>query len=245
MKVVSYTALFYGVDYLPYALRSVNNVIDLSFIVYTPHPSQSHNTDIKPLETSAELFGSIEGIDKVMWKEVHKAYHEHEHRNAAVNLCKEAGADLILVLDYDEVWHEDVLRKALDFVWEKNSARDWLINFTHLWRSFNWCCKDDLWPVRIIDTRHSEGVGYVPKELGDIYHLGYCIRTEVMEYKWQIQGHHNELRSNWFSEKWVWPPVRDCHPTNERDWWIPKEFDKSQLPEVLKSHPFYSLEYIP
>lgn len=247
MNVQSYTILHYGRDYLPYALRSVYDAVDRLHILYTPHPSHGHRTDARPPDNRAELMQAAFVHDpdrKIAWYDIDTYWNEGPQRDMAVHVCQQAGADMILVVDCDEVWQPVTLQTALDHVWAKNTARNWLINFTHFWRSFDWVCRDNNWPVRIIDLRHSDGTGYVPAEVGAIYHFGYAVREEMMLYKWQIHGHKGELRPDWW-EKWdTWPPVPDCHPTNGENWWVAEEFDKALLPELMKSHPFYNLEKI-
>ena len=256
-NIYAYVVLHYGKDYLPYSLKSIYDSVDRLYIFYTPHPSHGHMTDVSPVETRAELMSTIRDdlgrdemtLGKVHWHET-DIWNEGQQRDYAVRFLFNSGADLILVCDYDEIWHPHVLDKALNHVWQTNGARNWLVNFRHAWRSFNFMCDDNNWPVRIIDTRHADGIGYVPKELGDIYHMGYAVTDSVMHYKWECHGHKDELRPNWFEEKWqAWPPVDDCHPTNGKNddgvgWWNPQPFDKRELPYVLHNHPFFNLERI-
>lgn len=252
MKVNSLTVLHYGVDYLSYSLRAISPLVNQSLIFYTPHPSHGHSSNLPPIETRDELMASIpvDEWSKLTWVDTEAFWYEGQQRDYALKVASE-NADLVLTMDYDEVWNPEVLEKTLDYIWRQNKARNWLLNFSHhLWRSFNWACQDDGWPVRVIDTRHNRGLAYIPKELGNVYHLGYAIPSRVMEYKLSIHGHKDELRPNWLEEKWqAWPPVEDCHPTNGRKengegWWNPKPFDKWQLPEVMYSHPFFNLERI-
>lgn len=248
IKVASYTILHYGKSYLPYALRSVKDVVAKNYIFYTAHPSHGHQGSLPPPETKNELLDSLQGLD-VTWRET-DIWNEGPQRDFAVRTLVNEGADIILNLDYDEIWHPEILEKTIKLVIKKKSARNHLINFIHLWRSFNYCCRDDGWPVRLIDTRFLSGINYIPRELGDIYHFGYAITDEVMRYKLSIHGHKDEIRSNWFEEKWsAWPPVDDCHLTNGRKdngegWWNPLPFDKQQLPEVMRDHPWWAEEMI-
>jgi hypothetical protein len=187
--------------------------------------------------------------DKLTWVDTNDFWMEGRQRDFALRVASE-GADLVLVLDYDEVWHEDVLRNILNHVWQENKARQWLINFSHIWRSFSFVCRDDAWPVRIIDTRHDDGVAYISRNFGPIYHMGYCVSDAVLNYKLSCHGHKDELRPGWLENKWqAWPPVEDCHPTNGRKtdgtgWWNPEPFDRQQLPGVLHSHPYWNLERV-
>lgn len=244
----SYSVVHYGADYLSYALQSVYHSVDQLHVIYTPHPSHGHQTDVPPVESREQLHQAAFAYDpdnKVHWYDISNAYYEGQHRDKAVEVCQKAGADMVLVVDCDEIWHKDILDKALDYAWELNRARNWLINFTHFWRSFDWVCRDQGWPVRIIDLRHRDGTGFIPAEFGEIYHFGYAVRNEIMAYKWRIHGHKDELRPDWLETKWqAWPPPEDCHPTNERGFWNPVKFDKTELPVLMRAHPFWDKERI-
>ena len=245
-RIIAYMVAHYGKDYIPYALRSIVNHVSHVNIFYTPHPSHGHQTTAQCPETKEEIWQASDiGSDKIRRYELKNIFYEGQQRDHAVELCKQEGADLILVVDCDEVWPAEVLTQALEFVWIENKARQWLINFTHLWRSFNWVCRDQGWPVRILDMRYNSGLAYVPKEFGDIYHFGYAVSNSIMAYKWKIHGHRDELRPGWFENKWLqWPPPPDCHPTNSEGFWNPVPFDRDQLPSVLHDHPFFHLEKV-
>lgn len=248
MKVHSYTVVHYGADYISYALRSIYEHVDQAHIIYTPHPSHGHQTDQPPIETRDEIQAAALAYDperKIRWYDIRNAYYEGKHRDQAVKICKDAGAEMILVVDYDEVWPQSTLKTALSRVAESNFAREWRINFTHLWKSFDYACYDQGWPARILDLRHNDEVAYIPKEFGEIYHFGYAVRDEVMRYKISIHGHKNEMRQDWLEKQWAaWPPAKDCHPTNEEDFWTPVKIDKHELPLIMREHPYYDLERI-
>lgn len=251
MKIHSLTIVHYGSVYLSYALRSVNPVVERSFIFYTPHPSHGHRIDAPPIESREQIMASIpaDEWDKLTWIDTDNFWYEGHQRDYALSVAGE-NADLVLVVDYDEVWPAETLTAVINHVWRENKTRQWLLNLSHLWRSFNYIIRDDAWPVRIFDLRHDSGLAYVPRELGPVYHFGYAVSDEVMKYKWLCHGHKDELRPDWFETKWAaWPPVDDCHPTNGRKtdgtgWWNPEPFDRQELPEVLHSHPYFDRERI-
>lgn len=251
-RIASYSIVHYGKSYLSYALRSVRPITDHNFIFFTPHPSHGHRTDLPPIESRDEVMSSIpvDMWDKITWYDTDTFWHEGGQRDYALSIASQ-DYDLVINLDYDEIWSEEALEAIINHVWKSNNARNHLLNFYgHFWRSFSWICKDEGWPVRIIDTRHKSGLAYIPKELGPVWHFGYAISDKVMQYKLQIHGHHDELRPEWLEEKWnVWPPVEDCHPTNGRKedgtgWWNPEPFDKYLLPEFMYSHPYFNLDKI-
>lgn len=253
MKVHSLTILHYGKDYLSYALKSVYPYVDACHVFYTPTPSHGYQTDTPPIETKEELMAAAYAHnpdDKIRWYDMLGARQEGPQRDTALQTVQGAGADIVVVLDYDEVWDPVVLQSMLIEVIEKNTVRHWLVNMIHFWRSFNWACYDNGWPVRIIDLRNSSRTDSLSQELGRVYHFGYAITDRVMRYKWQIHGHKSELRHNWLNDKWSrWPPPDNCHPTNGRNeqgqpFWTPQPFDRNGLPGFMKSHPFYNLEKI-
>jgi hypothetical protein len=231
----------------------VYNLMDEVHVLYSPHPSHGHTTSAPPVESRAEILEAAFAYDpehKVIWHET-DIWNEGQQRDYAVNVLSQRGVQIITVLDYDEIYPYSTLKNILNYVWEINSARNHLLNFYgHFWRSFNYICKDENWPVRIIDTRHRDGIAYIPRELGPVYHFGYAITDKVMSYKLKIHGHRDELRPGWYEEKWqAWPPVEDCHPTNGRKengegWWNPEPFDRYLLPEFMYQHKWFNEEII-
>lgn len=246
MKIHSLTILHYGKDYLPYALRSVYDQVDQCHIFYTPTPSHGHQTNIPPVETKDELRAAAFAYNpggKIRWYDVENLRYEGQHRDLALQTIIGAGADIVLVVDYDEIWPAKVLADSLEQVINHGETRNNLINMIHFWRSFGYACYDQGWPVRIIDTRFVSGTNYL--QTGKVFHFGYAVTDRVMAYKWLIHGHKNELRPGWLDNIWPkWPPADDCHPTNDKGFWRPVPFDKTVLPEFMKGHPFYNLEMI-
>ncbi len=251
MKIHSLTILHYGKDYLSYALRSVYHSVDKCHIFYTANPSHGHQTNFPPIETKEELMDAAFAYDpdnKVIWHDMLNVFNEGTQRDLALLAVRDAGAELVLVVDYDEIWPTSKVDEILSL--EFPPVRNHLINMIHFWRSFDWACYDNGWPVRLIDLRYAEGTHYLPQEVVRVFHFGYATTNSVMDYKWQIHGHKNELRPNWFSTYWsAWPPVENCHPTNGRNkngeaFWKPEPFDKEQLPDFMHMHPFWGLEKI-
>jgi hypothetical protein len=243
MEVHSLTILHYGKDYLSYALRSVYHQVEQCHIFYTPTPSHGHATNTPPIETREELLQAAyqyDPDDKVKWYDMHNIINEGVQRDLALEYVRRAGAERVVVIDYDEIWPSNI-SLALNFP----PVRNHVVNMIHFWRSFNWCCKDNGWPVRIIDLRHNEGTHYIPKDLIQVYHFGYAVTNRIQHYKWKIHGHKNELRPNWFQDKWhKWPPPEDCHPTNEANFWMPRLFDKLKLPDFMRDHHFWGVDKI-
>lgn len=251
MEVHSCTILHYGASYLAYALKSVYDQVNRLHVFYNPTPSHGTQTKLTCPDSRDDLLLAAFAYDpdeKIRWYETDHR-QEGPQRDAALEVCRQAGAELVLVVDCDEVWSPSTLQLCLAHAYygrgPSGPSRNWLLNFTTLWRSFNWVCTDDLWPVRMIDLRQSEKTtAYLPREYGATYHFGYAVRDEVLRYKMAIHGHHAEWRPDWYDTKWnAWPPPDDCHPTN-LNFWHPKPFDKENLPQVMRSHPWWGAERI-
>lgn len=244
MKVASMTVLHYGLSYLPSALASVRDFVDYSLVSYTPHPSHGSRAPVQCPETEAELRDAAHtASDKVRWTRVDQFWQEGKHRDHALAQC--ADADVVLVLDADEVWDPAVLDAALKQVVD-GSASIWRLRFTTPWRSFGWVVRDDMLPERFRDQRQGRGAQYgcIDQGHGPVWHFGYAVTDKIMRYKWMCHGHKTELREGWFEQKWEpWPPVKDVHPTCV-GFWNPEPMDKRVLPEIMRAHPFYDLDRI-
>jgi len=244
MKVSVLTVLHYGLDFLPFALKSVYDFADEIQVVYSPHPSHGHRAGEPCPERGDDLKAAALDVGpKVKWSEVNAFWREGDHRDHALSLC---GGDLVLTVDADEVWDPAVLDGALKQAWD-GSAEVWRLRFTTPWRSFSFVCKDDMLPERIRDRRPGRGAKYgcVNKDLGPIWHFGYAISTSLLRYKMQCHGHKDEWRANWLEEKWTpWPPVRDVHPTCV-GFWNPEPMDPNVLPAIMRAHPFWGVAPVP
>jgi hypothetical protein len=104
--------------------------------------------------------------NKVRWYDMLGVRHEGPQRDLALETIQSAGAELVVVVDCDEIWPRDALAFFLSEVWEKGIARNNLVNMIHFWRSFDWACYDEGWPVRIIDLRYMVSNHYLPFILG-------------------------------------------------------------------------------
>jgi hypothetical protein len=243
MKVVAYYALHYGKEWLYWSMRSIKDFVDDIVVVYSPTPSYGHGTEVACPDTSEQLKLLADRFD-AHWVNIHRSHWEGDHRDEAVHICEDMGADIILVVDHDELWEPDMLKKSLEFVMS-NSQRNYLVHMQHYWRSVGWVCYDEALPVRFIKPG-GEGNISVPREYGNVHHFGYAQTVPIMAYKWLIHGHLAELRPNWFEHTFqTWKPGDvDVHPTNV-DFWTPVRYDRTQIADLISDHPYYGMDIIP
>lgn len=241
-RVIGYIPLFYGKEYLSACIKSMEPFVERILIFYVDKPSQGHGTDLECPETEQELKEIAEAASpKVEW---YKDFfgNEGEHRANIYKYSK--GYDLVLTLDGDEVIDPNDAQNALDSAYASANRYHGIAGFINFWRSFSWVCTDGFTPVRIINLNNEEGEGVVPCK---IYHFSCAQSEAIVRYKWAISGHKDELIPGWIDEVFYkWTPgcfMNDLHPV-AHDIWNATPFDKSTLPDVLKTHPNYLKEII-
>jgi hypothetical protein len=249
MKVLAYIPLHYGKDYLGKAIESVYPVVDEILILYTPTPSHGNGTSLPCPDTKEMLLKEVAASDvddKIIWWNGTYA-REGIHRDTAFSYAKQNNFDIVVALDSDEIWNTKYLKELIVEVFERKASKC-LIWMRHLWRSFNWICDDPMRQERIYFIGNAkEHLIYADKPMNQVWHFGYARELNQVEYKISIHGHSNEWlmsKDRWFNEKYKpFPPVQDVHPTCKNTW-LPKEFNRYELPEIMHTHPYFKLEEI-
>lgn len=247
MKVVAYTALRYGVDYLGYAIRSVIDHIDEYHVLYATQPSHGHASDLPCPDTEAELHEIAwqAAGNKLQW---HRGdwHMEGEQRNSIYEYVPDA--DVIISVDSDEIYSEKLVDDIVRLAYQGGFGRYLRIPFIHYWRSFNKCVlHDPAYPVRVIFPKFKNGESvWGLQYTTPVNHLGYATRPEIVAYKWAIHGHKSELRTdvNWFQDVFMANRQFDCHPVGS-EYWNPETINPlDYMPEWMAQHPFYGKEVI-
>jgi len=248
MKVAAYIALHYGADYLGYAIRSVIDQVDRLIVLYTPVPSYGYNNSMTCPDNRSELkdIAGSEARNKLVWIDIRKGFREGDHRNQAFEYCR--NFDILAVVDADEVWEPNAFGEALRYVFNSKSGSFGAHHsgWYHFWRSFNEYCQDGFCPIRFHNLRMNRNIEDIncPSK---IYHFGYAQPRDIMQYKWAIHGHQDELIAGWFNnvyfgyQKGV---TKGLHPVSMQIWHETKDFDRNTLPDFMHEHPFFNLEKI-
>jgi len=248
MKIISFTCCHYGSDYLGWAIKSVYPFVDEAWVVYSEKPSHGHGTALtnpdsrEAVKESLYRFGDPE--DKIKWTKGTWA-HEGHHRQEAYTIARKRGADMIVVVDADEVWQPQGLQDAIKAA-RDDPAKLCKAHMVHFWRSFDWVCRDGMTPDRVRCLGASKEIKYLPTGKNPIYHFGYARELKHIKYKIAIHGHKAEWRKDWLERYSRWRPgcdMKDVHPTC-KDIWTPMEFDKTTLPEWMRDHPYYDKRLI-
>jgi hypothetical protein len=248
MNIIGYSALLYGKDYLGHAIRSIIDEVDEYFVLYTPIGSHGHRTSTPCPDTRDELYDIAYQAagEKLRWFESTWT-HEGQQRDSIFALAPDA--DVIVVLDSDEIWPPGLLREAIEetSTWHRRDIRMPMI---HYWRSLKQVIlHDPAFPVRLIYPNTKSGAETFTPHQGPcvqyrtINHFGYAQRSEIVKYKQETHGHKNEWRKDcdWFHDIFMNPlRTTDLHPVGSTAW----NWESVDVPEFLKDHPFASLDLI-
>lgn len=243
MKVIGYMALHYGLEYIQYAIRSVIDQVDEFWVLYTPFGSHGHVSSVRCPEDMNSLARAAyaAGNGKIRWCNGRWA-REGEQRDYIHHLVPEA--DVILVVDADEIWADGAAEYAVHMA-ATQPERNFRVPMIHFWRSFNRCVLyDPAWPVRVINPHNASGEKTLL--LAPIAHFGYAQSPAMVAYKWQIHGHKNELRKDcdWFADKFMANAQTDCHPVGSV-YWNPEPVNPADyLPDFMCEHPNWGKDVI-
>lgn len=247
--IIAYTALLYGLEYLEYAIRSVVDYVDEYHIIYSPVGAHGARSDMPCPETRGELlYVARKGAgNKLRWHDAGPFPHEGAQRDSIHILAP--GADIVLVVDYDEIWQPGLPERAIAAATAGHTRR-YLVPMRHYWRSFRRLIQDDGdYPVRVINTHHADGTARIVSDGLAINHMGYAISPVMMAYKWTVHGHKNQVRRdvNWFADKYLNPDAKtDLHPCAKPIWNLePTPPDTwGYMPPFMRAHPFANMETI-
>lgn len=244
MKIIAYTALRYGKDYYDAAIRSVIDAVDEYHVLYATEPSHGHWSDAVCPDSEAELRQIAEARAgmKLHW---HRGnwHQEGEQRDTIFRVAPDA--DVILVLDADEVWPPGVAQWSMGIIPDLG-YRNILNPMIHYWRSMHRAVlHDPAYPVRIICPKNPVST-WTASNNPPISHFGYAQRPEIVAYKWKIHGHLGELRRDcdWFHDVFMANRQTDCHPVGS-EYWNPEPVNPlDYLPAWMAEHPYYGREVI-
>lgn len=248
-KVIAYTALLYGADYLAYAIRSVIDYVDEYWVLYSPHGSHGSQTTLPCPDSRRDLYAIAQKAagNKLRWVDGNWT-HEGEQRDSIFDYA--SGADVIFTVDSDEIYPAGLVAELLaqTSAWHRRFIR---VPFVHFYRSFySAVIHDPAYPVRVIypHVKAEQHIHTETAQVRPIAHMGYCQRSEVIRYKLHIHGHKKELRCSpdEYVDNYYLNLNRrhDLHPVGS-EYWNPEPVNPTDyLPAWMMQHPYAHMELI-
>ncbi len=257
---IGFCCLHYGKDFLPWAIKAAQEVVEEIHVIYSDRPSFGHRSNLACPDSEDDLKrAASKFLQKPMFWHKGNFPNEGAHREAIFPVAKEREAEQILVFDSDEIFDPKMAKEALDAAAAQPAGRV-LMRFMHFYRSFKWVNHDPCMPVRILnlgpDGRPKPGEWYMSPQLRPVWHFGYMQTFPLMKYKWAIHGHLTEMKPNWFEEKYAnfQPGITiDVHPCNgwngetKRYFWEPEKTDeetRKAMEPILGDHPWFNEDLI-
>lgn len=248
MEIVASVCLHYGADFLNHAIRSIIDDVDEVIVLYSPTGSHGHQTHIPCPDTKDELYDIAYAAagDKLRWFDGQWQY-EGQQRDSIFDIVPDA--DVIVVIDSDEVYPPGLLNAAIEGT-KDSGVRDVRLPFVHFYRSMKQAIlHDPAYPVRLIYPKNKTGAEtFTPDQslpilARSVLHYGYSQRSEIVRYKLLTHGHANEFRRDcdWFNDIFMnTNRTTDLHPVGSNEWNI----ETVDVPEFMQDHPYAKLSLI-
>jgi hypothetical protein len=257
VNVIAYSCLHYGKDYLASAIRSVIDHVDEYHVLYSATGSHGHHTTTPCPETRDELYAIADSAagGKLRWHDGTWAHEGYQRDSIHVYA---PDADVILVVDADEIWSDGLALTAIGQYSEGLliGCQRWRLPMIHYWRSFyRAVLHDPAYPERVIFPKASNEWGHAsyinPSPDGKrraIQHMGYAQRSEIIRYKLETHGHRGEFRRDvdWFNDVFMANRQHDCHVVGS-EYWNPETVNPFEygMPSFMIGHPYANMDVIP
>ncbi|MFZ5906223.1 MAG: glycosyltransferase [Nitrospirota bacterium] len=186
--------------------------------------------------------------------------NETDQRNAGLDILREAGFTYCFVIDADEIYDPEELRKMKELVLSKPDADCWHVSLDTYWKSYRYRIepREPLKPpvfvkaceVRFTENRTARGKNHrvIPPETGICHHLSYAHGDDGVLRKISSFSHAREIIPGWFENVWrQWDKdheMMNLHPTHPHAYQKAVVQPYSVLPPVLKRR-YLKDEHIP
>lgn len=175
---------------------------------------------------------------------------DEDQRNACLDAAKRDGMDYLLIIDADEFYCTDDLKKLIEDIKANPDFEYYTTPWITYWKDFNHVIikqNDDKicgYPEICVNLKYNNRFVRCRRPSGNkiklltsiCCHASYVLTDEECWSKINTWGHaHQFNKEEWFKNKWKnWTEnTINLHPIVPHDWYKAIEFNKN-LPEVLK-----------
>lgn len=244
MKIIGCLALFYGLDTVELAIKSVIDYCDRLVVLYALAPSHGQASDAPALEHAADLYEACKRAagDKLHWY-ADTWEHEGKQRDTVYTLAPDA--DYIITIDADEIYAPGLVPDMLAFAMANPPVRQYRVPFIHAYR--NWhsaILHDPAYPIRMVNPRIEGGENTVQTDKR-VFHVGYAQSQRIIKGKLDFHGHKNEFRRDcdWFQDIYLNENrTTDLHPVGSDAWNVEAINPRDYLPGYALEHPWAKIK---
>ncbi len=246
-------------EYLGPCLEALAPEVEHMVVVYSDAPFSAYNPEAR------QQFGAPDGTAEILARaaarmpglSVVRGRWEAEEpmRDAGLDLARELGAGLCLIVDADEFYPAGALGRVRAIAGAAPSRdRVYWGRANHLFRGLDRRVaggRETRLPVALHITDESRFVAWrvptgsrvdLPDDLR-YWHAGYVQTDARMWEKINTFGHSAEVSQGWYQDKWLgWTPdtTRLFHKEPDR-WPRTERVDLERLPAALRQHRFADL----
>lgn len=267
MKIAAVYCIYNEEEYIEYSIRSIYDFVEKVIICLGKSPYIAYNRRareiakkqdktediIRRLAKNDEKFQIFDGI----WDS------QIEHRNTGLKYCFDNNFDYYFLVDADEVYRKDHLAEIAKEIAAHPEVGTFAIKCAIFWRSFRYRITAenvDWTPYRIFkitadccfigdnETNSSDKIYLINPNRAIFYHFSCARSSKSMKEKLLTFTHAHQIPDGWYENIWLkWPQngqMTNVHPTE------PEKFPKidyvelDDLPEIMKTHPYYKIEII-
>jgi len=210
-------------------------------------------------EIIASWIGKFErrGV-KIVFTTVDKPDSDEFQRNICLNIIKDKGYEMMLILDPDEFYHLNDLKKMFNQANMLGSQEcgQVYVYAKSFWKGMTYCCGVERFgPViaRVDDKTKFSYIRNLDQDNGHtfdffVYHMTAVKTNEQMEEKIKGWSHSHEVVKDWWNKKWLaWNVDRmitNLHPVSPELWPRTVKIDRRELPVVLHDHPYFQRDTV-
>lgn len=180
---------------------------------------------------------------------------QHDQRNVGLKILKAENYDYVFVVDSDEIYDPSTLVNARTIINQRPDADMFRVKFKELWKTFEYVIVPErhitvfykmrpefYWvgPARQSSYRGLNELITVVLPI-ECYHLMCVCSDEYMKEKINTRMYRHKVMPNWYEEVWLkWQPeMKNLHSTSPKVFRQAVQFNKTQLPDFMKTHRFW------
>ena len=245
ISTLAYIPCHYGLSYLEAAITSIHPFVDKILILYSSKPTYGHAGSVTNPDKMSDISKVCHKFTKIVFQDVTGLgiSAENKHRDLAYLYAKQQresrsglNFDLVLAVDADEIHDQAYIPELLhagflsNYHYHNVRGSQWF----HFWKGHKEVNVDGFAPMRLVNLNNNvKNTNHI--EVGRIYHMGYAIKREEMEYKLSCHGHKNEIAGSWYRDKWLnyeRGKTKFLHPATDA-YWIETEDFAGKLPDYM------------